>query len=168
MCVFALSTSGCGASVQTTPVTARPLPTFKLLDPAGKAYSRDDVLVGGLVMVVTAPTYSNQDAQEEWSEYLSADKPVDSHLVFVEDMDAAMFASFARSAMKNRYKPGQPIILLQDEHGDVPRALGVDKGATVVFVYDRRGMLVLSYAAEPSREAAVQIWQSLANAHADE
>lgn len=159
--------SACGAVVQRTPVTARPLPSFTLLDPAGNSYSSQDVLTGGLVMVVTAPTYANQDAQKLWGEYLPAGKPDDAHLVFLEDMDAAMFRSLARSAMKDSYTPGQSVILLQDENGDVPRALGVDKGATVVFVYARGGALVLTYTAEPTREAAANIWQTLARAHSE-
>ena len=144
----------------------RPLPNFTLADPAGKSFSRDDVLRGGLVMVVTAPTYSNKTAQELWGEYLGALKPEGSNLVFLEDMDAAFFASLARSAMKDRYEPGQAVIILEDERGDIPKALGVDKGATVVFVYDQWGSLILSYSAQPTRQAATQIWQALAGAHA--
>ncbi len=161
---LALLVGACGAAIQHTPVPVRPLPNFRLLDPAGKSFSRADVLRGGLVMVVTAPTYANKTAQELWSEYLTPLKPKNSNLVFLEDMDATLFTSMARSAIKDRYKPGQPVIILADERGDVPRALGVVKGATVVFVYDQRGSLVLSHTAGPTPEAAKQIWQALAGA----
>lgn len=159
--LVALLLGACGAAIQHRPVPVRPLPNFQLLDPAGKSFSRDDLLRGGLVMVVTAPTYANKTAQELWGEYLTPLKPKNSNLVFLEDMDATLFTSMARSAIKERYEPGQPVIILEDERGDVPRALGVVKGATVVFVYDHRGSLVLSHTAGPTPEAAKQIWQAL-------
>ena len=44
--------------------------------------------------------------------------------------------------MKEKYKPGQPTLLLVDEDGSLRKSLNVPADETVVQVYDKNGRLL--------------------------
>ena len=137
------------------------LPNFALLDPAGIKHTRDELLKGGLVMVVTAPTLSQGKAQKGWSAFLEKSKPKASHLVFLEDESTSAFKGMAEKEMKKEYKVGDPIILLLDKEGSLRSKLGLEKGKTVVLVYDDDGKLLYSNKGNPSEAGAHTIWSKL-------
>ncbi len=141
--------------------SVKELPNFTLLDPAGIAHSRDQLLKGGLVIVVTAPTLSQEKSQKGWSELLAAHKPKGASLVFLEDMSASSFKGMAKKEMKKEYKPGDPVILLLDEAGNLRGSLGVEKGKTAVLVYDKDGGHVYTDTGKPSTTGAQKIWGKL-------
>lgn len=137
------------------------LPSFTLKDPLGKAWSSKELTKGGLVIVATAPTLSQEKAQRGWSDYLAESKPKGAHLVFLEDMSATHFDGMAKSSMRKDYKEGDPVILLLDENGDLRTKLGAEKGKTAVFIYNDDGTRVAIDHSTPSAAGAKTIWAKL-------
>lgn len=141
---------------------ATTLPDFSLADPAGKVWDRDEVLRHGVVLVVTAPTWSQADAQQEWSEHLSRERGGDPGLVlFIEDMSQSAIESWAESEMESAYEPGSPLIPLLDRDGSLRKAVGVAEDETVILAYDSRGRLRYGSSGEPSGESARRAWSAL-------
>lgn len=140
------------------PGSGQPLPSFILRDPAGKEHPREALISGGLILVVTAPTLANKEAQIGWSEHLTREMPDHATVVFLENMDESAFKWLARDSLEDSYTPGQSILLLLDEDGAVSRSLGVHDGDTVLFVFNAEGALEYSYSGEPSAEAADAAW----------
>ncbi len=137
------------------------LPSFTLKDPLGKAWSSKELVKGGLVIVATAPTLSQEKSQRGWSDYLEESKPKNAHLVFLEDMSATHFDGMAKSSMRKDYKEGDPVILLLDENGDLRAKLGAKKGKTTVFVYNDDGTRIAIDHSTPSAAGAKTIWAKL-------
>jgi hypothetical protein len=138
------------------------LPKFSLKDPRGKAFTRKDVLKNGAVFVVTAPLLNNKKYQEDWAKYLKATKhKAKGRLIFLQDMSPSSFKEEALSEMKKRYVPGKDPLLLIDPRGDMRKKLGVNKKATIVLVYDKKGRRVYVERGKPGRKSAFEIWKSL-------
>lgn len=137
------------------------LPNFSLKDPAGKTFTRKDVLKkGGLILVVTAPILSNKEAQEGWDKNLEKVKSSKATLVFLQDMSPSSFKGQALSSMKKEYRPGKEPILLIDEKGELRQKLGVPEKATVVLAYDKKGVLVGSETQAPNASAGERLLKS--------
>jgi hypothetical protein len=135
------------------------LPQFVLGDPNGKKHASSELLKGGLVLVVTAPTYHTQKAQRAWGALLPAAKPKGKgRLVFLEDMTASSFKGMARREMRKESKEGVPPLLLLDEDGHVRTALGVPKGETWILAFVKGGQQRLVEKGAPSAAAAKRLW----------
>jgi len=145
------------------------LPEASLEDPLGTQLSLRELARarGGLVLVVTAPTLANEDAQEGWDEHLRAARPAEDlgRLVFLQDMEPSWFEDTALERMREAYDPDDEPILLIDPEGDVRAALGVEEDETVVLVYDGAGRFVRAEEGEPSRSRARRLWRALAEAN---
>ena len=132
---------------------------FVLADPNGKMHSRSELLKGGLVLVVTAPTYHTEKAQRAWGDLLPAAMPKGKgHLVFLEDMTASSFKDTAKKQMRKEFKEGVPPLLLLDEDGHVRMALGVPKNETWILAFDAGGQQRLVEKGAPSEAAAKRLW----------
>lgn len=152
------------AAVAAPPASkGRRLPDFSLPDPAGQVHTRASLARDGVVLVVTAPTLSNEDAQRGWDVQLRAARPQGSRarLAFVEDLDQSWFPDTALEAMQEDYVAGQDPVLLIDRRGALRRALGVKADETVVLVFDARGTLRGAERGDPSKEAARRVWRAL-------
>ena len=57
-----------GATPESKASAGVPLPRFVLADPDGKKHASSDLLKGGLVLVVTEPTYHAEKAQRAWGD----------------------------------------------------------------------------------------------------
>lgn len=158
------ATALCLSAASAGPSKPRRLPDFSLRDPVGRLHTRATLARDGVVLVVTAPTVSEEDAQRGWDAQLRKARPraVGPRLVFVEDLDQSWFPDMAVEAMKESYVPGQDPVLLLDRRGSLRRALGVGEGATVVLVFDARGLLVHAERGEPATAAARRVWAALA------
>lgn len=138
------------------------LPEFSLKDPRGKAFTKKDILKNGVIFVVTAPILSNKKEQENWANYLNAEKHNSKgRLIFLQDMSPSSFKGMALKEMKKKSDPGKDPLLLIDPKGDMRKKLGVKKEDTVVFVYDKKGRRVHEERGKPSQKSASQIWKSL-------
>ena len=135
------------------------LPQFVLADPDGKKHASSEILKGGLVLVVTAPTYHTEKAQRAWGDLLPAAHPKGKgRLVFLEDMTASSFKDTAKKQMRKEFKAGVPPLLLLDEDGHVRTALGVPKDETWILAFDAGGKGRLVEKGAPSTEAAKRLW----------
>ncbi|MCO5170228.1 MAG: hypothetical protein M9894_28160 [Planctomycetes bacterium] len=127
---------------------------------------------GGLILVVTAPTLASEDAQRGWDDHLRATRPADvrGRVAFLEDLDQSWFPDMAVRAMRETYDPGSDPVLLLDRKGAIRRALGVERGATVLFVFDATGERRHRDASDPSAAGARRAWDALQRdvAHADQ
>ncbi|MFH1654165.1 MAG: hypothetical protein ABIE74_08930 [Pseudomonadota bacterium] len=138
------------------------LPNFSLKDPRGKTFTSGEILKKGLVIVVTAPTLSNESAQNGWNEFLVKTMPKKKvTLLFLEDMSVSDFKKTALKDMKKDYVPGTPPLLLIDTNGDVRKKLGVEAGKTSVLVYNKKGKLIYTVNDKPSLKTAKIIWGKL-------
>ncbi len=137
------------------------LPEFSLKDPRGKAFTRKDILGNGAVFVVTAPILSDKKDQEEWAKYLKAAKKGKGRLIFLQDMSPSSFKETALSEMKKKSDPTIDPLLLIDPKGEMRGKLGVEKEATVVLVYDKKGSLVHEEKGKPNQKSASRIWKSI-------
>ncbi len=135
---------------------------MSLLDPSGVPHDRAELLRGGLVLLATAPTLDHRAAQEGWGEVLPPGKPRGAQLVFLEDMSQSALAFVARGRLESSFDPQGPVLLLLDEDGAVRRALGVDEGASVLFVFAEDGALRHVERGPPSPEAAARAWNAVA------
>ncbi len=141
------------------PTDAVFLPVFSLIDAHGQTHASTELLEGGLVLVVTSPTLSSQDAQEGWSEVLvkQASKELAREVVFLEDISVSWFPNKARSRMKEDSSPTEPPLLLLDEDGSLCRQLGVPEEETWLLVFDESGRLRLTWETDPSAEVIAMI-----------
>jgi len=128
------------------------LPQFVLADPNGKKHASGELLKGGLVLVVTAPTYHTEKAQRAWGDLLPAAQPKGKgRLVFLEDMTASSFKDTAKKQMRKEFKEGVPPLLLLDEDGHVRTALGVPKDETWILAFAAGGQQRLVEKGAPVR-----------------
>lgn len=142
---------------------ANPLPNFNLPDPQGGMHSSAELLTHGLVAIVSSPILHDKSAQQGWSQDLVATKGSNpASLILIEDISASDFKGMAEKTMKKDWQPGTLPILLEDNTGKVHGAFGVGKDQTKIFVYDKNGNLVYSFAGAPSEAAAKTIWAKLA------
>ena len=138
------------------------LPQFVLADPNGKKHASSELLKGGLVLVVTAPTYHTEKAQRAWGDLLPAAKPKGKgRLVFLEDMTASSFKGTARKQMRKEFQEGMPPLLLLDEDGHVRTALGAPKDETWILAFDAGGQQRLVEKGAPSAAAARRLWAAV-------
>ena len=138
------------------------LPQFVLADPNGKMHARSELLKGGLVLVVTAPTYHTEKAQRAWGDLLPAAQPKGKgRLVFLEDMTASSFKDTAKKQMRKEFKEGVPPLLLLDEDGHVRTALGVPKDETWILAFAAGGQQRLVEKGAPSAAAAQRLWAAV-------
>lgn len=153
--------------ISTLPISAHAQPkklfNFTLDDPRGTPHSASTLLKqGGMVLVVTAPTYHDKTAQEGWDKYLVETMPHGKGiLVFIEDMSASDWKGIARKDMKKDWQPGVPPLLLIDEKGTVRTSLGVGRDETAVMVYDKTGSLLYTERGSPSAAKAKLMWSKL-------
>lgn len=141
----------------------RRLPDFSLRDPAGRVHTRASLAAEGLILVVTAPTLASEDAQRGWDDHLRAARPAEvrGRVAFLEDLDQSWFPDMAVRAMRETYDPGSDPVLLLDRKGAIRRALGVERGATVLLVYDAAGERCHRDAGAPSAAGARRAWSAL-------
>jgi hypothetical protein len=139
------------------------LPDFRLQDPAGAVHTRDDLARGGLVLVVTAPIVTCERAQRGWDEHLGRERPpgTSGRLAFLEDLSQSWVKPMVLIAMRREYVPGEEPVLLLDTDGALRKALGVEKGATVVFTFDAQGAARAKEAGAPSADGARRLWAAL-------
>jgi hypothetical protein len=135
---------------------AQTLPSFRLLDPLDRAFTHEQLAERGAVVVVTAPTHSQGDAQRGWSAALHS-LPADDKgptLVMLQDMSQSWFRPIVISMMKSRYRPGSRVVLLLDEGGVARKALGVPEARTLALAFGPGGKLMAVETGEPSAERA--------------
>jgi hypothetical protein len=138
------------------------LPQFVLADPDGRKHASSELLKGGLVMVVTAPTYHTEKAQRAWGDLLPAAQPKGKgRLVFLEDMTASSFKGTAKKEMRKEFQEGVPPLLLLDEDGHVRTALGVPKDETWILAFAAGGQQRLVEKGAPSADAAKRLWAAV-------
>ncbi len=138
---------------------SKTLPDFSLKDPAGKTFTKKDILKNGAVVVITAPILSNKSAQEGWDKVLEAvHGGHKGKLVLVEDMTPSMFKKAALKGMRKDYRPGKEPILLIDNDGTLRKKLGVERKKTVVFAFDHNGKMMHKEAGKPNSAAAKKLW----------
>jgi hypothetical protein len=123
---------------------ARALPAFRLVDPLGRPFTDAELRERGAVVVVTAPTHSQGDAQYAWSAALrslevAADGP---RLVLLEDMSQSWFRPLVLAKMRESYGPKARLVLLLDEGGLVRKALGVKEATTLALAIAPGGAIV--------------------------
>lgn len=140
------------------------LPNFTLPDPHGGMHSSSQLAKNGLVLVVTAPTLRDKNAQKGWNKYLVAAKGANkASFVFIEDLSVSMFKGIAMKDMKKDWQPGDIPILLIDQTGKTRKTFGVERNTTKVFVYNKSSKLVYTYAGSPTATIAKTIWSKISN-----
>ncbi len=143
--VLVLVSVGAFTALSDAPPTLAPtLPAFTLSDPLGRSFTDTQLSARGAIVVVTAPTLSQGDAQQAWSAALRTLEPGDAGplRVMLEDMSQSWFRPIVLGKMKESYKPTSPLILLLDEGGLVRKALGVGEVVTVALAFAPGGKLV--------------------------
>lgn len=141
---------------------AQALPTFRLLDPLDRVFTHEQLIVRGAVVVVTAPTHSQGDAQKAWSLALHS-LPVEDKgpaLVMLEDMSQSWFRPLVMEAMKSAYHPSSRVLLLLDEGGVTRKALGVAEARTVAFAFGPGGKVMAVETGEPTPERAKKLLEA--------
>ena len=143
--------------------SAEQLPEFTLDDPHGTQHASADLAKHGLVLLISAPTLDNADAQSDWADALLAERPEGTSVRFVllQDMSVSWFEDTALERMREEDDPEAPPVLLIDVDGEVRRTLGVEEEATVVLVFDAQGKLVKRVAESASPERAQEIWAAV-------
>ena len=141
---FALVLLVAFAASAGSPAWPGELPRLRLFDPLDTEFTDARLKPRGVVVVATAPTKAQGDAQEAWHQAFEA-QTVDQTgpaVVMLEDMSQSWFRPIVIARMKERYRPGAPITLLLDESGATRRAFGVPENATVAFAFAPGGRLV--------------------------
>jgi hypothetical protein len=137
------------------------LPQLRLADPFGHEVTDAQLVSHGLVVVATAPTQAQSEAQLGWHAALkgltSADGPA---LAMLEDMSQSWFKPLVISRMKESWRPGSSTLLLLDESGVTRKALGVAENATVAFAFARGGKLVAVETGAPTAERAERLMRA--------
>jgi hypothetical protein len=120
------------------------LPAFRLVDPLGRTFSDAALSERGAIVIVTAPTLSQGDAQVAWSEALHVLEPGEQGpvRVMLQDMSQSWFRPIVMSKMKERYRADGPVVLLLDEGGVTRKALGVGEAVTMAFAVAPGGRVV--------------------------
>lgn len=138
------------------------LPRFRLLDPLGAEFTDEQLAPRGVVLVVTAPTNSQGDAQREWHAALEAHSAAQRApvVVMLEDMSQSWFRPMVIAEMKKRHRPGAPIVLLLDESGATRKACGVAENATVVFAFAPGGKQVAVETGSPSPARVLRLLEA--------
>jgi len=141
-----------------TPEPGARFPPFTLTDPRGRTFTEEALRGRSVVLVVTAPTLDQGDAQEAWSRCLDAlEWPADGPFyAFLEDFSQSWFQDLALGQLRARYDP--PPWFLLDRDGSLRRALGVPEGTTLVLIYDARGLLVAVERGAPTPARARALW----------
>jgi hypothetical protein len=151
-----------GGTLASKGSTGGSLPEFVLADPDGRKHASSEILKGGLVLVVTAPTYHAEKAQRAWGDLLPAAQPKGkARLVFLEDMTASSFKDTAKKQMRKEFREGVPPLLLLDENGRVRTALGVPKDETWILAFAAGGQQRLVEKGAPSAAAAKRLWAAV-------
>lgn len=146
------------------------LPDVSLPDPAQREHRLPALSeAGGLVLLVTAPTRDQEEAQRGWADRLEATRPRGARARFalLEDLEQSWFRGTARRALREAHDPVRDPLLLLDETGEARRALGVDAGVTWVLAYDRSGELRFVERGRASVAAAERAWAAAALAPAE-
>jgi hypothetical protein len=154
---------GLAATVGWARTPAWYLPDLRLPDPARREHALPRLSGrGGLVLVVTAPTHDQAEAQRGWADRLAAARPAGARVRFalLEDLDQSWFPATARRALRRAHVAGRDPLLLLDETGAARRALGVDAGVTWLLAYDRKGELRFVERGEPSAAGAQRAWEA--------
>lgn len=161
-----LSLLATSASGDATTAFAQALPAFKLVDPLGRAFTEAQLVERGAIVVATAPTLSQGDAQVSWSEALHSIEPGDKGplRVMLQDMSQSWFRPIVMSKMKEHYKPNNPVVLLLDEGGVIRKALGVGEATTIAFAFAPGGKTVAVEAASGSPERAKKLLEAVRSA----
>ena len=124
---------------------ARHLGQSALPDPSGVTHTQQEVAGRVVVAIFSAPTMSQGDKQEKWSELLTTGSTRVSDavaLVLVEDMtQAGMFKGIALSDMKKQFTPKSRPFLILDQTGEVIKKFGVPRNQTAILIYDTEGKL---------------------------
>lgn len=145
---------------------AEALPAFRLLDPIGRTFTDAQLAERGAIVVVTAPTHSQGDAQQAWSDALHT-LPADEKgpaLVMLEDMSQSWFRPIVMARMKDSYRASSRLWLLLDEGGVTRKALGVGEAATVAFAFGPGGRLVAVEQGSASAERAKKLLEAVRGA----
>jgi hypothetical protein len=142
------------------------LPAFTLQDPLGKTFASAALVRRGLVVVVTAPTYSQGDAQESWDRAFdglawSEDGPT---FAMVQDMSQSWFRKTVLGRMREKYDGKSPPWLLLDEDGSVRRAFGLEKNATVAFAFSPGGRRLAVETGAGTKERAERLLAAVRDA----
>ena len=150
------------AQASTTANYASTLPDFSLKDPLDNLHTKSALNQEGIVLVVTAPIFTNETAQRNWSESLENTKGSSkAKLVFLEDMSPSYFKTTALNEMKKEYSAQGKTILLIDPQGELRQKLGVAEKETVVLAYDKNGKLLKAVEGSPSIEKARSLWKQV-------
>lgn len=146
-------------SLAAGPVFPETLPAFSLADPLGKTFASAALVRHGLVVVVTAPTYSQGDAQEAWDRAFDglAWPEGGPTYAMVQDMSQSWFRKTVLGRMREKYDGKAPPWLLLDEDGSVRRAFGLEKNATVAFAFAPGGKRVLVETGAGTKERAERL-----------
>lgn len=123
---------------------AAALPSFRLVDPLGRTFTEANLTERGAIIIATAPTLSQGDAQVAWSEALHTLEPGEQGpvRVMLQDMSQSWFRPIVMSKMKEQYRADGPLVLLLDEGGVTRKALGVGDAVTVAFACAPGGRVV--------------------------
>ncbi|MBL8920381.1 MAG: hypothetical protein JNJ54_16055 [Myxococcaceae bacterium] len=126
------------------PSFSRTLPSFRLVDPLGRTFSDAQLTERGAIVIVTAPTLSQGDAQVAWSDALHALEPGAQGpvRVMLQDMSQSWFRPIVMSKMKEHYRANGPVVLLLDEGGVTRKAFGVGEAVTMGFAIAPGGSVV--------------------------
>lgn len=144
-------------------VLAEALPSFQLVDPLGRSFTAAHLAEHGAIVIATAPTMSQGDAQIGWSEALHSIAPGEQGplRVMLQDMSQSWFRPIVMSKMKERYTPNSPLVLLLDEGGAIRKALGVGEAVTMAFAFAPGGKVVAIETAPGTPERAKRLLQAV-------
>ena len=146
---FGLVSSCLGDTVKMTIPAGnftRKIGNGSLDDPTGASHSQQDIAGKVVVAIFSAPTMSQGDAQERWSDLL-ADEPASKlptsiFLALVEDMSqAGIFKGMALDDMKKQFTKGTRPLVVLDQTGAFFKAFGVPRGKTQILIYDKTSTL---------------------------
>ncbi len=137
------------------------LPRLRLLDPLGTEFSHEQLTPRGVVLIVTAPTQAQADAQQAWRDalHLHAKYTTGPAVVMIEDMSQSWVRPLVLARMKQVYRPGG-IVLLLDESGATHKSFGVAENSTVAFAFTRGGKLGAVETAPASHERALRLLEA--------
>lgn len=135
------------------------LPAFSIKDCLGRPFTDEHFRKNGAVVVITAPTHAQGDAQNAWNRALSPlDWPEGGPVyAFLQDFSQSWFQAIAMAQMKKRYDP--PPLLLVDQDGSVRSALGFLPSMTVLAIYAPGGRLLSTETNGATEERAKEAWK---------
>ena len=150
------------AAAAGPPAWPEALPSLRLLDPLDTEFTDAQLTPRGVVLVVTAPTHAQGDAQKAWGNALAthAGSKTGPVVVMLEDMSQSWFRPIVIGRMKDAYRPAGSIVLLLDESGATRKALGVAENSTVAFAFAPGGKLVAVETGAASAERALRLLEA--------